>query len=84
MPNIWRLGQVKDTRFDTNPFSKMLLNVVKCQGYSFYRFRVIEGKPTEREELFKITPSHPDVKCCLIAADIRRRFKVYKTSIRRQ
>ena len=24
----------------------MLLNAVKCQGYFFYRFWVIKGKPT--------------------------------------
>ena len=24
----------------------MLLNAAKCQGYSFYRFWVINGKPT--------------------------------------
>ena len=34
----------------------MLLNSAKCQGYSFYRFWVIKGKPTGG----KITPPlHP-------------------------
>ena len=37
--------------------NRMLLNAAKFQGYSFYRFLVIKGKPTGG----KITPSpHPD------------------------
>ena len=35
LPNIWSLGQVKNTKFGTNAFSKMLLNATKCQVYSF-------------------------------------------------
>ena len=38
LPNIWRLGRVRNTRFGTNISNKMLLNASKCQGYSFYRF----------------------------------------------
>ena len=45
-PNIWRLEQVMDTNFGTNVSNRMLLNVAKFQGYSFYRFWVIKGKPT--------------------------------------
>ena len=41
-----------NTKFDKNVFNKMLLNTSKCQGYSFYRFLVIKGKPTGG----KITP----------------------------
>ena len=37
-PNIWRLGQVRDTKFGTNVSNKMLLNASKCQNYSFYLF----------------------------------------------
>ena len=33
----------------------MLLNAAKCQGYSFYHFWVIKGKPTEE----KIDPPPP-------------------------
>ena len=36
-----------DTKFDTNLSNKIFLNTAKCQGYSFYRFWVIKGKPTE-------------------------------------
>ena len=43
---IWRLGRIKNTKFDTNVSNEMLLNAAKCQGYSFYRFWVIRGKPT--------------------------------------
>ena len=45
LPNIWRLGRVMDTKFGTNVSNRMLLNAAKCQGYSFYRFWVIKGKP---------------------------------------
>ena len=37
---------VRDTKFGKNVSNKMLLNVAKCQGYSFYRFWVIKRKPT--------------------------------------
>ena len=53
LPNIWRLGRPRDTKFDMDVFYEMLLNAAKYQGYSFYRFRVIKGKPTGS----KITPS---------------------------
>ena len=46
LPNIWRLGQVMNTKFGTNVSNKMLLNAAKFQGYSSYRFWVIKGKPT--------------------------------------
>ena len=38
LPNIWRLGQVRNTKCSTNVSNKMLLNAAKCQSYSFYRF----------------------------------------------
>ena len=43
--NIWRLGPVMDTKFCKNISNEMLLNAAKCQGYSFYGFWVIKGKP---------------------------------------
>ena len=43
--NIWRLGPVRDTKFCKNISNEMLLNAAKCQGYSFYGFWVIKGKP---------------------------------------
>ena len=46
-PNIWRLGRVMDTKFCTIVSNRMLLNAAKFQGYSFYHFWVIKGKPTE-------------------------------------
>ena len=45
-PNIWRLGQVRHIKFGANVSNEMLLNTVKCQDYSFYRFWVIKGEPT--------------------------------------
>ena len=46
LPNIWRLGQVKHTKFGMNVSNEMLLIAAKCQGYSFYHFWVIKRKPT--------------------------------------
>ena len=40
LPNILRLGGVKDTKFDANVSIEMLLNTVKCRGYNFYRVNV--------------------------------------------
>ena len=51
LPTIWRLKQVRDTKFGMNVFNKMLLNPEKCQGYSIYRFWVIKAKPTEGVKL---------------------------------
>ena len=47
LPNIWTLRWVRDTKFGTNASNEMLLNAAKCQSYSFHRFWVIKGKPTE-------------------------------------
>ena len=55
LPNIWRLGRVRDTKFGTNVSNEMLLNAAKCQGYNFDRFRVIKRKTLEWG---KVTPPH--------------------------
>ena len=47
LPNIWRLGRVRNTKFGTNVFNKMLLNAAKYLGDSFYHFWVIKENPTE-------------------------------------
>ena len=52
--NIWRLGRVRNTKFNMNVSNEMLLNATKCQGSSLYRFRVIKGKLTRD---VKITPT---------------------------
>ena len=38
LPNIWRPGQVRDTKFGTNVSNKKLLNAVKCQVTAFTFF----------------------------------------------
>ena len=58
LPSIWRLGQVRDTKFGKNVSNKMLLNAAKQQGYGLYRFWVIKVKPTGG----KITPTLIRVK----------------------
>ena len=55
---IWRLGQVRDTKFGTNVSNKMLLNAAKCQGCSFYRFCVIKGEPTGWVIYYPPPPTH--------------------------
>ena len=57
LPNIWRLGQVRNTRFGVNIPNENVLNAAKCLVYCFYRFWFIKGKLTgkNREEL-KIHP----------------------------
>ena len=58
LPNIWRLGQVLDPKFGTMYVSnRMLLNAVKFQGYSFYRFWIIKGKPTGGRGKINPTPT---------------------------
>ena len=58
MPSIWRLGQVRNTKFGTSFSKKMSLNAAKCPRYSFYHFRVIKGKPIG-EGLNYLPPSLP-------------------------
>ena len=43
-PNIWRLGQVRNTQFVKNVTNEILLNAAKCYIYSFYLFWVIKEK----------------------------------------
>ena len=68
LPNTWTLESVKDTKFGTTVSNKILLNAVKTQGYSFYRFWVITRKPRVRGEVgggggrFKIIPSPTKIK----------------------
>ena len=44
LPDICRVGWIKDTKFGTNIFNEMLVNAAKCQGDCFYRVWVIKGK----------------------------------------
>ena len=57
LPNIWRLEQVMHTKFGTSVSNRMLLNAANFQGYNFYRFWVIKGKPTTGRG--KIIPPPP-------------------------
>ena len=56
LPNICRLWRVKNTKFGNNVFNNKLQSTTKCQGYSFYHFWVIKGKPTGEVK----RPSQPD------------------------
>ena len=57
LPNIWRLGQVVDTKLGRNVTNKTLRNAAKFQGYRFYRFLIFKGKPTGGG--VKLPPSPP-------------------------
>ena len=46
LPSNWGLARVKNIKFGTNIFNKILINAAKCQSCSFYRFSVIKGKVT--------------------------------------
>ena len=62
LSNIWRLGQVGNTKFGANVSNKVLLNATKCQSYSFYRFWVSNGKPTRGVKLPPPPPTQIRVK----------------------
>ena len=53
LPNIKRLGQVRDTKNVPNEF---LLNVAKYHGYSFYHFKINKKRATG---VSKYTPLSP-------------------------
>ena len=46
LPNIWRMGQVRNTNFGMDVSIEMLPNAAKFQDYCFYHFWVIKGKLT--------------------------------------
>ena len=49
LPNTWRLGRARNTKFGAKFVSnKMLLNAAKYHSYSFWRFWVIKEKPIVR------------------------------------
>ena len=41
LPNIYRIGHVKDTKSGIDVFDKMLLNAAKCEGYTI--FELLKG-----------------------------------------
>ena len=63
LPNIWRLGQVRITKFRWNVSNKILVNPAKCQGNSLYCFCVIKEKPTGWSKI--TTPTQIRVKVCM-------------------
>ena len=86
LPNIWRLSGGMDTTFDTNVSNRMLLNAAEFQGYSFYLFWIIEGKPT-RGGWVKLsrppppTPFKPSsyISCLLLIITFRFPFSQIKS-----
>ena len=53
LSNIWRLGRVRNAKFGTNVFDKMLMNVAKCQGFRLSQLL------RENQSEGKITPNPP-------------------------
>ena len=58
LPNILRLGRVKDTKFGMDVSNKILLNATKSQEHSFYNVWVIKEKPTGGVKLPLPPPAH--------------------------
>ena len=44
LPNIWKLEQVRNTKFGMQVSNRLWLNAAKSQGYSFYHLCVVTGK----------------------------------------
>ena len=67
LPNIWRLGQIRNTKFGTDVSKEMFLHATKCQSYIFYCFWVIKGKPTNgwggRYKILPPTQIRVKVRC---------------------
>ena len=64
--NIFRVGEVRETKVGKNVSNEMLTNTPKFKGYSFYCFWVIKGKPTGG----KTTSSPPRLWLKLMNHDI--------------
>ena len=56
LPNMSRLGRVRDIKFRTDVSNEILLNAAKIQGYIFYCFWIIKKRPTEAGGKGGITP----------------------------
>ena len=82
LPNIWRLGQVGDTKFGRNVSNKILLNAAKCQSYSCYRFWVIKGRPAGEGWGVKLLP-HDQLIMIIIKTSYYTAWSLYKKSNRK-
>ena len=51
--NIWRPGQVRNTKLDTDVSNEMLLNAGKCQAFTLFELL------RENQQAGKITPPSP-------------------------
>ena len=79
LPNIWRLGQVKNTEFGANVFNEKLLNAAKFQGYSFYCFWVTKGEWTGwgTEGVKLPLPPQPPPRLGLKALFVHKSFFIF-------
>ena len=55
---------------------EMLLNAAKCQGYNFYRFWVIKGKPTGGGGKITTPPPPQQIGLFLLPENIIYKFSV--------
>ena len=70
LPNIWRLGRVRDANFGINISHEMLLNVTKCQGCRFYHFRRGKIIPCPTQIKIKLYFTWTCQKTCLNKPEI--------------
>ena len=57
VPNIWRLGQVQNTKLCTNVSNQILLNAIIYQGLHLLPFQSSEGKTRMGGEGVKLSPT---------------------------
>ena len=72
LPNIWRLGQIRDTKFGIDGSKEMFLHATKCQSYIFYCFWVIKGSKI-------LPPTQIRVKVGCFQKFWKKKINVYKT-----
>ena len=70
LPNIWRLRGVRDTKCGKNVSNGKSLNNPKCQGYIFYRFWVIKGRPTGAGQKYRPILIRVNSGVCLSTNDL--------------
>ena len=67
LPNIWRLGPLRNTKFGANVPNKIFLNATKFQGCNFHRLWVIKQQPITPHPHLTPTPRRLGLKSISIS-----------------
>ena len=82
LPNIWRLGRVRDAKFVSNVSNEKLLNASKSQDYSFKRFWVIkENQQGGNTDTHTHARTHTRTHARTHRLDLMNKFHIYLWSI---